>query len=136
MACFFGFGSLVNIATHKYVAITPARVVGWSRAWVNNNTYDHAFLSVIPSPEVSIQGLFAAVPNDDWAELDEREAGYKRRTLSPDEWIKETPTGRLADSFQQVDVLPADIQMYEHAAGHLARSEKPILYTYLETVQY
>ena len=136
MACFFGFGSLVNTATHKYVAISPARVAGWSRAWVNDSAHEHAFLSVIPAPEFSIQGLFAAVPNNDWAELDARESGYKRRKLSPNEWTREIPTGRLAESFQLIDTIPSDIQMYEHAVAHLARGEKPILYSYIETVLY
>ena len=30
---FFGYGSLVNRATHDYVHAHPARISGWRRAW-------------------------------------------------------------------------------------------------------
>jgi hypothetical protein len=75
---FFGYGSLVNRATHSYPDAHPARLTGWRRAWVKSQAFDRVFLSVIPDPATTISGLIAAVPNDDWAALDARETGYTR----------------------------------------------------------
>lgn len=135
MACFFGFGSLVNTATHKYLAITPAIVTGWERAWVNNDHYDHAFLSVTGDASNAIQGLMAEVPNNDWAELDLREAGYKRLVLQPDDW-QQAHSDRQAVGSAALEMGLTDVQMYQHASGEFARDQKPILWSYLETVLY
>lgn len=133
MACFIGFGSLVNTSTHKYQPLAPVRVPGWSRAWINNDSYDYAFLSVIPAPQQAIFGLLAAVPDENWAELDIREAGYSRKVLTPADWRYETGEfSGVADS----DRHYSDVQMYVHASGDFARPEKPILYSYLETVLF
>ena len=135
MACFFGFGSLVNIATHKYVAITPAVVDGWARAWINNDVYEHAFLSVTPDPQASIHGLMAGVPADDWAELDIREAGYKRLALHDRDWRRVVSKMNAAGA-EQAGSGMVDVQMYQHASGVFATDGKPILWSYLETVLY
>jgi hypothetical protein len=127
MACFFGFGSLVNTGTHRYVAVAPADVQGWKRIWVNNDCYEHAFLSVMPEPQSTIQGLLAQVPNNDWQELDAREVGYLRRELTPNDWycaVLPDPT------------LVSDVQMYVLETGKPACPKKPILWSYLETVLY
>ncbi len=39
---------------------------------------DIVYLTVIPDPETTIDGLIAAVPGNDWAALDAREYGYMR----------------------------------------------------------
>ena len=130
MACFFGFGSLVNTGTHRYDPYTPARVMGWKRAWINYDCYEHAFLSVVPDVKSHIQGLMARVPNDDWAELDAREIGYARRVLQPDEWLEEASESLI------ISEQPDDVQMYVHAAGEFAQPAKPILWSYLETVLF
>lgn len=127
MACFFGFGSLVNTSTHKYETLTPARVDGWSRAWVHNTLYDHALLSVIPAPETNIHGLMAKVPNDDWAELDLREAGYARHVLAAGVWNADTTA---------IPITETDVQMYIHASGNIPTAATPILWSYLETVLF
>ena len=75
---FFGFGSLVNTASHIYGNTRPARLAGWRRAWVHTPERNLAFLSVRPAHGHVIEGLLAAVPNGDWAALDERETGYVR----------------------------------------------------------
>jgi len=128
MACFFGFGSLVNTGTHRYEAFTPASVIGWKRVWINNDSYEHAFLSVVPDNSSQIQGLMAKVPNDDWIELDAREVGYARRVLIETEWIAE------ASSSLSIDQKPDDVQMYVHVKGEYAQPAKPILWSYIETV--
>lgn len=133
MACFIGFGSLVNTSTHKYQPLASVRVPGWSRAWINNNSYDYAFLSVIPAPQQAIFGLLAAVPDENWAELDTREAGYSRKLLTPTDWRFEP------GEFQgepDTDLNYPDVQMYVHDSGDFAQPEKPILYSYLETVLF
>ncbi len=75
---FFGYGSLVNRATHNYPDAQAADLQGWRRAWVRSSKFDRVFLSVFPDPTTTISGLIAAVPNADWSALDEREAGYDR----------------------------------------------------------
>ncbi|WP_416368951.1 gamma-glutamylcyclotransferase family protein [Tritonibacter mobilis] len=80
---FFGFGSLVNTATHVYGNTRPARLEGWRRTWVRTPDRSMAFLSVMPAPGHVIEGLLAAVPNGDWAALDERETGYVRVDVTP-----------------------------------------------------
>lgn len=75
---FFGYGSLVNRATHSYPDAHPAQLQGWRRAWVRSAAFDRVFLSVVPDAGTTISGLIAAVPDNDWAALDAREAGYNR----------------------------------------------------------
>ena len=75
---FFGYGSLVNRATHTYPNAAQASLAGWRRTWVHTPVRPLAFLSVEPDPNTTIQGLIAHVPNGDWAALDAREHGYNR----------------------------------------------------------
>lgn len=72
---FFGFGSLVNTATHNYGNPQAAQVTGWRRVWVGTTISDKAFLSV-ERADTTILGLTAEA--SDWAALDERETGYDR----------------------------------------------------------
>lgn len=76
--CFFGYGSLVNRDTHVYENAARARLTGWRRTWVYTQDRGQAFLSVIPDPATTIDGLIAEVPHGDWAALDAREYGYNR----------------------------------------------------------
>ena len=75
---FFGYGSLVNVATHDYRDPQPARLKGWRRAWVHTDLREVAFLSAVPSEGSEIDGLIAAVPGADWEALDAREYAYDR----------------------------------------------------------
>jgi hypothetical protein len=75
---FFGYGSLVNRATHTYPNARPAQLQGWRRAWVRTPSRDVVFLSVVNDLKTTIDGLIAAVPGADWAALDAREHGYAR----------------------------------------------------------
>ncbi|SHI97803.1 gamma-glutamylcyclotransferase family protein [Wenxinia saemankumensis] len=76
---FFGYGSLVNLATHDYRDPRPARLPGWRRIWRTTNLRGGAFLSVEPvGGDGAIDGVVAAVPGADWAALDEREGAYAR----------------------------------------------------------
>ncbi|WP_147107198.1 gamma-glutamylcyclotransferase family protein [Tateyamaria sp. syn59] len=75
---FFGYGSLVNRATHDYPNAQRATLNGWRRVWVRTERRDVVFLSVHEAPGHRIDGLIATVPRADWAALDLRETGYNR----------------------------------------------------------
>ena len=78
---FFGYGSLVNRATHVYSPAHRARLRGWRRTWRHTALRDGPFLTAVPCPASEIEGLIAPVPGADWAALDAREAGYDRHPL-------------------------------------------------------
>ncbi|MBM2576905.1 gamma-glutamylcyclotransferase [Jannaschia sp. Os4] len=106
---FFGYGNLVNRATHAAGGV-PMVVEGWTRAWRRTPSRDVAYLTALPRPGVAIAGL-AAVP-DDWAALDAREAAYVRVPLPEGPVIYRLPEG-----------------------GHLApTAANPILLSYLDVV--
>ena len=121
-AFFFGYGSLVNRATHVFDDAHRARVRGWRRAWRGTPQRAVAFLTAIPDPFAEIDGLIAAVPGDSWAALDEREHAYDRVTVS-----------------ENVDhPLPHDPHIAIYAipdgAHHAPTNEHPILLSYVDVV--
>jgi hypothetical protein len=75
---FFGYGSLVNQATHIYENAHPAQIKGWKRTWRHTPHHPVSLLTATPSALSTIDGLIAEVPNADWDALDEREHGYDR----------------------------------------------------------
>ena len=75
---FFGYGSLVNRRTHVYAPAHRATLPGWRREWRATALRPAAFLTARPVPGSEIDGLIAPVPSNDWAALDQREAGYDR----------------------------------------------------------
>ncbi|QIE45572.1 gamma-glutamylcyclotransferase [Pseudohalocynthiibacter aestuariivivens] len=77
-AYFFGYGSLVNRATHRYADPQPATLTGWRRVWRHTDLRSIAYLTVMPDADSVIDGLIAGVPGDDWLALDEREGAYDR----------------------------------------------------------
>ncbi|WP_122073375.1 gamma-glutamylcyclotransferase family protein [Pseudophaeobacter sp. EL27] len=119
---FFGYGSLVNTATHDYQDPQPARLDGWRRKWCHTALRDVAFLTVEPAPEVQIDGLIAAVPNADWQGLDRREFAYDR--LAADHQIQHPLPGNPEISLYAV---PLEAQN-QGSARH------PILLSYLDVV--
>ena len=118
---FFGYGSLVNRATHDYPVAQPARLTGWRRIWRHTATRTVAFLTVVPDDNTEIDGVIAGVPHDDWAALDERERHYDRIALSEDE-IAEAST--------------FDLQIYRAKPARSAPPSvrHPILLSYLDVV--
>jgi hypothetical protein len=116
---FFGYGSLVNRATHDYAPTQQAALTGWRRVWVHVPVRPVAFLSVEPAPGVTIAGLVAPVPGGDWAALDAREYAYARHPVTPI-----TPSGALT---AQVYAVP-------QAAAHAPSGQNPILLSYLDAV--
>jgi hypothetical protein len=118
---FFGYGSLVNRATHGYAPATPARITGWRRVWRHTRLRPFAFLSAEPA-DARIDGLVAAVPGDDWAALDEREGAYRRHPLDP------TALDHDANWAISVAVYAVDADHADPTARH------PILRSYLDVV--
>lgn len=119
---FFGYGSLVNRATHDFGNATPARLSGWRRAWRHTDLRPVAFLTAIPDPESEIEGLIAHVPKGDWAALDQREWAYERVPV----------TDRVAHPIRH----EIEIAVYAVPAGrHTAPTETyPILLSYIDVV--
>ncbi|PTX54812.1 hypothetical protein C8N43_3633 [Litoreibacter ponti] len=117
---FFGYGSLVNTATHIYDNAHPAKVKGWRRVWKHTHLRDLAFLSVEPCDSTQIEGLIAKVPGANWNALDERETGYVRAPLAGEEI--EHPAG------------PLPVEMYRVAAHSNRVAAKPLLLSYIDVV--
>ncbi len=121
MSKFFGYGSLVNVATHDYRNTHTATVNGWERHWVPSNSRPEAFLSVRPKTGSAIMGLIADVAPIGWEGLDLREIGYTRAPLTPEELAIENPNS---------------VQMYRALPDHIADSDENvhILLSYLDVV--
>ena len=117
---FFGYGSLVNRATHSYPAAHPALLQGWRRVWVHTTVRPVAYLSVRCDATCDIDGLLAEVPGGDWAALDDREHAYIRHPVR----AQLTGLGAVA---AQVYAVPPD-----HAQD--PQTAHPILLSYLDTV--
>ncbi|WP_093118626.1 gamma-glutamylcyclotransferase family protein [Salinihabitans flavidus] len=119
---FFGYGSLVNRATHTYTDAHPARLSGWRRTWRHTDLRPVAYLTAIPDPQAEIDGLIAHVPGGDWAALDAREDGYDRAPVTP------------AVRHPRPD--PIEIAVYTVPEGKHPRPlrEQPILLSYLDVV--
>lgn len=117
---FFGYGSLVNLATHGYADPRPARLAGWRRVWRRAPIRPVAFLSVEPCPDTVIDGVIARVPGADWAALDAREGAYTRRDV----------TGAITH-----DGPPGPVAVYVLNQGSEAPSaDHPVLLSYIDVV--
>lgn len=116
---FFGYGSLVNLATHDYPDPALATLTGWRRVWRHTAARPVAFLSVEPCTETEIAGVIARVPGADWAALDEREAAYDRQDVS------HQVTGGVAG---------ASVAVYQVSTAAAPTREHPILLSYIDVV--
>lgn len=117
---FFGYGSLVNLATHDYDDPRPAALRGWRRVWRRTTLRKAAFLSVTPHHNSTLHGVVARVPGADWAALDQREAAYARHDVS-------------ATIRHDGDKAPTAV--YQIRPEHVSVAEDhPILLSYLDVV--
>ena len=117
---FFGYGSLVNLATHFYDDPRPAALHGWRRVWRQTNLRKAAYLSITPCVETVLHGVVARVPGADWLALDEREAAYLRHDVS---------------DIVHYDGPRAPTAVYQVRPEHIAASEDhPILLSYVDVV--
>ena len=73
----FGYGSLVNRATHGHAPAEPRTLAGWRRVWVHSAHRPVAILSVERAPGAEIDGLVLPVAEADRPALIEREAAYE-----------------------------------------------------------
>lgn len=119
---FFGYGSLVNLATHAFTDAHPASIRGWRRAWRYTPLREVAFLTAVPDPEAEIEGMIAHVPGGDWAALDEREFAYDRHPVTPQ--VSHPVTRPLTIAIYAVP----------EASQHLPDVPHPILMSYLDVV--
>ncbi|MEO1537057.1 MAG: gamma-glutamylcyclotransferase family protein [Pseudomonadota bacterium] len=117
----FGYGSLVNPATHDYGDVHLAHLSGWRRVWRHVEGRSVAFLTIVRDPPSAIDGALAAVPGQDWEALDERERSYLRE-----------PVDEVRHAVPEAN----DISLY-HAPEGLHRpysGHHPVLLSYLDVV--
>lgn len=119
---FFGYGSLVNTATHDFPDPRPARLSGWRRAWRHTDLRPVAFLTAIRDAQSVIDGMIAHVPGDDWAALDAREWAYDRVPVT------DRVSHRLHD--------PVEIAVYAVSEGRQQAPSRayPVLLSYIDVV--
>lgn len=119
---FFGYGSLVNRATHAYAFAHSATITGWRRAWRHTTLRPVAYLTAFEAPGEQIDGLIAAVPGHDWKALDRREHAYGRHRV----------TGPLAHPLPHAP----DVHIYAVDPRHSddPSTRHPILLSYINVV--
>ena len=115
---FFGYGSLVNRATHDFNVLACPNLSGWRREWCQTGARDFSFLSARHDANSQIDGLVVEVPNGDWAALDEREFAYEKSSITR--------------AFPEIHLN--DIQVYAVPDKDHQRSSNPILRSYLDVV--
>ena len=118
---FFGYGSLVNAATHDFPGVRPATLAGWRRVWVHTALRPVAYLSVERHDGAGIEGLMAEVPDGDWVALDARERAYDKHPVA----VHLTACGS-----------PAEAQVYAVPTRHAAHPDTrhPVLLSYIDVV--
>ncbi len=119
---FFGYGSLVNRATHAFEDAHRAQLTGWRRAWRHTTLRPLAFLTAVPAEGHVIDGLVAHVPGDDWVALDEREHAYDR--------------SHVTDLTAHTVPRPIHIQVYSipHGKHGIPDGTHPVLLSYIDVV--
>lgn len=128
-AHYFGFGSLVNRSTRPDgERAWNATLHGWQRVWehrvlASDVRSSCTSLSVEPA-KTSIQGVLVRIPLLDLPDLDAREEGYERMTLSASDF--ELPE----------DVNTDTIYLYRSLSEnrHLADKAHPIAQSYVDCV--
>ncbi len=126
---YFGYGSLVNRATHRtdIVDAAPAHLVGWRRRWMpraNNAVYDVAILSVTKDRASKTDGLLVIDHAHNLPAIDEREGDYIRTTITTNDIAHEAN-------------LPPDCPIYVYEIPEepgLSFGSQRILRSYLDAV--
>lgn len=129
LVAYFGYGSLVNRATLRteIVSAVPARLNGWRRRWrprPDMPGFPAALLTVEVDPAAGCDGLLVFDKPDNLAAVDQREARYRRFTLT-------------RDALQTNAKLPDDFVAYVYVAQtELPPHREPpvILQSYLDAV--
>ncbi|MFN3547594.1 MAG: gamma-glutamylcyclotransferase family protein [Mesorhizobium sp.] len=108
VVAYFGYGSLVNRATHRTAILhaMPARLKGWRRIWrprPDMPGFPAALLSVRPEPDAGCDGLIVFDRAENLPAVDAREARYRRLVLP-------------LDSIETAEPLPAGLPLYVYVA--------------------
>ena len=119
---FFGYGSLVNRATHDFSNPHRAQLDGWRRVWRHTDLRPVAFLTVVRDGATQIDGMVAHVPRGDWVALDQREWAYKR--VPATEAIKHPVK-------QDIEIAVYAVPGHKHGAPS---TRHPILLSYVDVV--
>ncbi len=119
---FFGYGSLVNRATHAFEEAHRARLTGWRRVWRHTELRPVAFLTAVPAEGFEIEGLVAHVPGDDWAALDEREHAYDRTHVTE---VTDHPVERA---------IQVQVYSIPHGKHGVPDETHPVLLSYIDVV--
>jgi choline dehydrogenase-like flavoprotein len=127
LVAYFGYGSLVNRATHRtdIVDAIPARLLGWRRSWCprpDAASLPAALLTVSKSGGGGCDGMLVVDRMSNLAAVDRREAPYRRVRLEASEIECRRP-------------LPScDIYVYEVVSGAACPAPPLILRSYLDAV--
>lgn len=131
LIAYFGYGSLVNPATHrtKSFGYANAQLRGWQRRWTARpDIHPEPIALLTSSPDAPkdnwLSGLLVFDHIDSLPALDAREAGYDRRTIEPDALI--------AEGVAVPDNCP--IYAYEGRSPQRPDVEHMILQSYLDAV--
>ncbi|GGD91412.1 gamma-glutamylcyclotransferase [Aureimonas endophytica] len=127
VVAYFGYGSLVNRDTlrTKFLAVRRAAVTGWRRFWLPRPEVGIALLSVRPAPGHETQGVVVYDLADHLPAVDEREAGYDRRSLGPE-----------VLTIEAMPDVPVPVFLYEatRTTETAAETGSAILQSYLDAV--
>ena len=120
---YFGFGSLVNRNTLRtnYIDTFPATLRGWRRHWQRSlaePSRDIALLSIHRHQACELKGMLVVDHASNLAAVDEREIGYDRVELSPDDLVFSDDTNVPERLF----VYVAQEQSDERLHGNLLQS--------------
>lgn len=96
LIAYVGYGSLVNIKTHRTPSIgaMPVQLNGWRRQWCLRKSIDQkrpALLSGIQCADSQIDALLVYDYATSLPSLDEREVFYERLELQPSDLQSQTP---------------------------------------------
>jgi len=129
---YFGYGSLVNLGSLRtpYISAHRATLKGWKRAWLSRPKVEGsfaardglAFLSVVVSPEVEIDGVLIIDHASSLPALDKREVMYARTAIDVSALQFHDETPHLDSQFLYVAEQPA------------ATPQSHILRSYLDVV--
>jgi len=129
LIAYFGYGSLVNRATHgtRVAHAVPARLKGRARHWrarPDMPGFPAALLTVVPEEGGAVDGLLVFDDVANLAAIDAREARYERVELLPEELelLGQTPVRCTAYVYQAITYLPPH------------QEEPKILQSYLDAV--
>ena len=134
---YFGYGSLVNRATHRtdIAHFTRVRLKGWRRHWLprlNGFGGPAAMLSVKSDIESEIDGLVITDFARNLASVDERERNYNRELLATESLVD--PDSLEIAKFDGINYPSASVYVAKSILDFSQNNECNILRSYLDAV--